>query len=567
MKLSFNSGTCKVLRLIIVGITTTLFLSGADRNLEKITPDLVLSSNNIVSESNASPISGSIAIKSGRIIEIQPSSSAKISCPSPCKLVNLGSAYLMPGLIDAHAHQAAGGAGYFNLQVSGSSVSSIQSAVRNFSQQNPNLSIVRGRGWDASRFPTGKPTRYDLDAAESSKPVVLIDSDGHQLWTNSKAIEMAAIDENTPDPEGGTIVRDANGKPTGIFLESATYLISKAMPKPTQAEFERNIRKGEDVGLSVGYSTVQGGGVSLETAKIYADMDRRGFLRQRISLWGSLEDFSESREEMMTFARSLPADGLVSYNTLKGFVDGVISAHTAAMIAPYSDRPDERGELRIQPERLKKLVLEANRQGFSVALHAIGDLAVRTALDAFEFSKKELGHELHNRVEHIESIDPSDIPRFGELGVTASVQPTHMRFGSASSSYYPQRLGPQRLRYAFVWNSIVAAGGSIAFGTDYPVVPQDSMDTIYAAIHRTYGNGQPFFSEEKLSPQTAFDAMTTSPAKLMGRGEDLGKIAVGYLADLTALSSDPRKTDRGSGQDLNIQFTIVNGKIVYENNR
>jgi predicted amidohydrolase YtcJ len=567
VKLSADLATYPLFRLFVIGVAATVFLSGANRREDTTAADMVISSTHIVTDASSAPVAGSVAIRAGRIIEFKTGNSAKIPCVSPCKQINLGSSYLMPGLIDAHAHQASGGAGHFNLQVSGSSVSSIQSAVRSFSQQNPSLSIVRGRGWDASRFPPGKPTRYDLDAAESTKPVVLIDSDGHQLWTNSKAIEMAGIDENTPEPEGGTIVRDSNGKPTGVFLESATYLISKAMPKPTPAEFERNIRKGEDVGLSVGYTTVQGGGVSLETARIYADMDRRGILRQRISLWGSLEDFSESREEMMEFSRSLPADGLVSYNTLKGFVDGVISAHTAAMIEPYHDRPEIRGELRIQPERLKKLVLEANRQGFSVALHAIGDLAVRTALDAFEYSKKELGHDLHNRVEHIESIDPSDIPRFGELGVTASVQPTHMRFGSASSSYYPQRLGPQRLRYAFVWNSIAAAGGPMAFGTDYPVVPQDSMDTIYAAIHRTYGNGQPFFPEEKLSPEIALSAMTSTPARLMGRGNDLGKIAVGYLADLTALSNDPRKSDGGASHDLNIQFTLVNGKVVYENNR
>lgn len=495
-----------------------------------------------------------------RIAAFGESQAFSARCKSPCVVMDARGTTVLSGLHDAHAHPTSGGAGFYRVRVSGSNVTQIGESVKAYALKNPALSWIVGRGWNASGFQGRLPTRHDLDRAESKRPVLLLDSDGHQIWTNTAAIRAAGISRDTLDPSGGTIVRDAQGEPTGIFLEAAADLIYARMPDPSAEELRNYILKGEEVGLAAGFTSVHGGPVGLETARAYEELDREKKLTQRVFLWGDLESSDGGFQKLIAWDRALAPDSRVRLGAFKGFVDGVISSYTAAMLAPYSDHSESRGEPAIPQSRLNDLVLRANAAGYPVALHAIGDRAVRMALDAFENSNQVLGHRLINRIEHIESLDPADAPRFGKLGVAASVQPSHMHFGSPGSSYYPERLGPERLRSAFAWKLLQDGGALLLFGTDYPVVPQDPVEGFHCALHRTYGDGTPFQTHQKVDAITAYRAFSLNPARAVGMGRELGRLEVGALADWVAFREDPRTGARTDVAENPPVLLMVGGK-------
>ncbi len=529
--------------------------------------ELVISHARLLTYSTESlPEIDAVAISNGKITEIGRSVDLEQRCIEGCKIIRAGQAFLMPGFQDAHAHQASGGAGFFRVHVSGSSVSSIVSTVKHYAESHPASAWIQGRGWDAAGFGTNFPSRRDLDRAESKRPIVLSDSDGHQLWTNSAAILAAGIDRSTRDPEGGTILRDANGEPSGIFLEAAADLIYAKVPEPTDEERRNYILKGQEVGLNAGITATHGGPIGLKMAQAYRGLEVEGKLHQRIFFWADLDADDTEFQKMLEFGRSLPKDGpnsgKVQLSAFKGFVDGVISSYTGALLEPYSDEPTQNGKPSYTQEKLNELVIRANRSGYPVALHSIGDRAVRMALNAYEFSKKTLKHSLINRIEHIEALDPADAPRFGQLQVAASMQPAHMHFGSPGSSYYPGRLGPERIKHAFAWNELDRNGALLLFGSDYPVVSQDPIEGMYCAIHRLYYSGAPFEPAQKVAPDTALRAYLENPLKAIGWGERLGKLQKGYEADLVLLREDPRKSEATSLSQNQPKLVIIQGKIV-----
>ncbi|MGE4108867.1 MAG: amidohydrolase [Bacteriovoracia bacterium] len=485
-----------------------------------------------------------VAIRDGRVARLGRSAELEALCVNPCVVEARPGEFLMPGLHDAHAHPMSGGAGFFRAQVSGSDVEQIVRAIREYAVRNPGLAWIRGRGWSAAGFGDRLPTRQDLDRAEVRRPIVLSDSDGHSTWVNTAALTAAGVTRETKDPEGGKIVRDGRGEPTGVFLENASALIYDKIPPATDEMLRTYILKGQEVGVAAGYTAFQGGPVSLDAARVYRELDREGKLLQRAFLWADLEASDEDFEKWLAFARELPAEGRVQLTAFKGFVDGVVTTYTAALVDPYADKADTRGEPALRADRLHELVLRANRAGYPAALHAIGDQGVRMSLDAFAAARRILGenHALRgmNRVEHIEVVHPADIPRFGELNVVASMQPTHMHFGSMGSFYYRPRLGEARLPYVFAWNQLVKGGALLNFGTDYPVVDQDPIEGIYCAIQRRFGNGNEFEPRNKVDPETALRAYTQFPAESIGWGGRLGEIKVGQWADLVAFARDPR---------------------------
>jgi predicted amidohydrolase YtcJ len=315
--------------------------------------------------------------------------------------------------------------------------------------------------------------------------------------------------------------------------------------------------------LGAGYTSIQGGPVSLATAETYRTLEKEGKLKQRVYLWADLSMTEEEFSKTVVFARSLPSDGLVKISAFKGFVDGVISSYTGALLKPYSDKPETSGTPSTSQPQLNEWVLRANRAGFPVALHSIGDRAVRMALDAFETSRKNLGVlPLINRVEHIEFMDPSDAPRFGELHVAASMQPTHMQFGSRDSFYYDWMLGPVRSQNVFPWKRVVEGGALLIFGTDFPVVDEDPIAGLYCAVHRTFSDGTELIPSQKLDPQTAFRAYTLNPAIAVGAGDRLGRIQEGYEADLVLLPKDPMAAAAQSLSENPPTWVMMSGKLV-----
>ncbi len=503
-----------------------------------------------------------------RLVSFEDQKTALDSCIFPeCESLNLKGGVLFPGLHDTHAHQISSGAGIDRVQVSGSSISSIQAAVKTFAEAHPGNPWILGRGWNAAGFGTQFPTAADLDAACADRPVALIDSDGHQVWANTAAIRAAKITADTQDPEGGTILRDPNGNPAGVFLETAADLLWEAIPDSTPEQLERYILSGEQEGLEAGFTSHHGGPVGISTIEAYQRLDEKGQLKQRSYLWADLEASDEDFQKILQIDVKLQKQGRVRVSAFKGFVDGVISSYTGALVEPYADAPQEHGESPYSQEELNARVLRANAAGYPVTLHAIGDRAVRMALDAYEESYKILNHRLVNRIEHIEVVHPLDIPRFSKLNVAAAMQPSHMHFSSENSSYYDERLGLERLHYAFAWGEIARTGALLLFGTDTPVVPQDSVEALHCAVKRSYRNGQAFELQNRVSEDQAVAAFSLnaklSLESIQGMNSS-GPIAVGELADFVIFPKDPFDSQARSLGELQPSLVIIDGQVVLD---
>jgi hypothetical protein len=352
---------------------------------------------------------------------------------------------------------------------------------------------------------------------------------------NGVALERAGITRETVDPPGGVIVRDDDREPTGLLLDAAGLLVVRAIPEIADDVLSRSLADAHAASLRRGYTSVTGS-ASLRELELYARLDAEGRLDQRIFAWGPLGAPDAVFTRWLELAASLPRDGRVRLVAFKGFVDGVFASRTAALEEPYADAPDITGELAIDPEWLAELVLRANRAGYPVALHAIGDRAVRVSLDAFERSREVLGHSLVNRVEHADLVRPEDVERFAELGVAASVQPTFILFRSPATSTYVPRLGRERTERAFPFRTLSDAGVMLLFGTDHPVgyLAQAPTLTLVAAVEREYLDGTPFSPDERLDLATAVEAATRGPAIAIGE-DDLGVLDPGAIADIVVV--------------------------------
>jgi len=515
------------------------------RAVETLAADALIFHAAIVPAHDGAP--DAVVIQGSRIVAIGKSDDLLAACPASCTKIDAEGKFLLPGFHDSHVHLASGGKAFFEVKLDRPDIASIQSALREYVKANPAKEWITGGTWKAGAFDSAHPPhRRDLDAAESQRPVVLRDTSGHELWANTAALKLAGITRDTPDPQGGRIVRDADGEPTGVLLESGTYQIYAHLPVPTTEDLRSWILKGQEIALACGVTSAQGNSIPLTVreANVYADLEREGLLSQRSFLWGNLAASPAEFEGTVKFAHSMRPEGRVQVVAFKGFVDGVLSSQTAAMFEPYSNKPGERGLPRMSQQRLNELVLRANRAGFPVALHAIGDRAVHMALNAFENSQTILGKTLRNRVEHASVIAPDDVPRFGKLGVVASTQPAFMFYpGKKELAAVENTLGAERMKNLFLWKSLRDAGATLIYSSDFPSsgrIGPDPIAGLHCLIHRRLGDGTLFTPEQRLDADSALAGYTAEPAEVIGLGKSLGRIEVGYEADLILLSQDPR---------------------------
>lgn len=477
-----------------------------------------------------------VGVRGRAIAEIGASDALAARCTDGCALVDARGAFVQPGFHDAHVHLYSAGQEASLLRVYGANVTAIQTAVKAWAASHPSDPWILGRGWISTQPPL--PTHADLDATGITRPIALTDHTGHNLWVNAAALAAANITAATPDPAGGRIVRDASGAPTGILLDAAATLVTAKVPPYDDASIEKFILAGEAMSIAAGVTTSQGGPVSLDIARAYARLDAENRLRQRTFLWAPIGVSDDVFAQWVDFAHGLPKDGKVQVVAFKGFVDGTLATETASMLDPYADDPASRGPIYRGVADLAPLVVRANRAGFPAAVHAIGDRAVRTALDAFEAARATTGTTLVNRVEHASVVDPADMPRFAALGVAASVQPVWMTEGPPAAA--APKLGAARLAHFYPWRSLAAAGATLVFGSDMPSSDQDDpVAGIWGAVARTSSAG-PFLPEEGVDATLALRAFTSVPAEVVGWGDRLGKIAPGYTADLVMLARDPR---------------------------
>jgi hypothetical protein len=537
--------------------------------------DLVLLHGRIYTAHPALPWAQAMAIGGGKILAV--GSDRDIAAYGHgAQVVDLAGRMAMPGIIDSHAHFLEGSLdlGQFALDDL-YTVAGIRQRIKEFAAAHPHDAWLRGHGWIYDAFkPTGLPDKKILDEIVPDRPVVVDCYDGHSIWVNSKALALAHITRATPDMMRagqvvGTIVRDPKtGEPTGVLKEGAEGLVYPLIPKPTHDEKIEALRAGLKEASRDGVTSVLNASGSLGEMDLYAELHRRGELsvRMKTSLVmppqldaATLANYEEARRRFH--------DEWVSAGVIKAFMDGVVESHTAAMLAPYTDDPHSVGALNFTPAQFRANVLELDRRHFQIITHAVGDRAVRTTLDAYEAAEQVNGRrDRRYRIEHIETIDPADIPRFGHLHVIAGMQPYHCYPEPNLFNVWARNVGPARLPYSFAWHDLAASGALLAFGSDWPVVAINPFIGIQNAVTREDNDGHPaggWVGKQKVTLDQALAAYTRDAAYAEFEEGTRGTLEAGKLADVIVLSQDLFHTPPRAIHQTHVELTIVAGRVVY----
>jgi hypothetical protein len=557
----------------------------------QIPADLVLTNGIISTMDENHPRASMIAIRGETIVAVAYNISDAVKSEQAAevqaligpntRVIDLGGKFAMPGFNDAHIHLFS--AAYAKLQIDFTGVKSItefQDRVRARLKDYKPGEWILGRGWDHTLWPEKKfPTRQELDVVSTDHPMVFGRLDGHVAIANSRALKIAGVTRDTPDPPGGHIERDASsGEPTGMLEESAMSLVYGRIPRYSMEQRRRAFQLVMDEAVQYGVTSVQDNSVmDADDAANYGwqnflvldQLKREGKLKFHVTEWLPFLAPVSRLEEMRRFGGSStpenPGDPWLKTGQVKLIMDGSLGSRTAAMLAPYSDDPSTAGILEIEPDRLKQMAIERDRAGFQLGFHAIGDRANRVALDTFAAVLEADGpRDRRDRVEHAQVVEAGDFARFGKLNVIASMQPAHLL---DDERWATARLGPERSRGAYAWNTMEQNGVRLAFGTDYPVVAINPLRGIYACVTRQLTDGMPkrgWQPQERLRAKDCFRAYTVGAAFAQFEEQRKGTIAPGMLADIVVYPKDLNETRPSEILTIPVVMTIVGGKIVYQ---
>ena len=505
----------------------------------------------------------SLVIREGRIVFA--GFRADINLPAGEPVHDLGGRAVLPGLVDAHAHlmllaRARLALDLGGLRSEGDAAALVAGAVRRAAPGE----WVTGRGWDQTLWPGQRfPSRASLDQAAPAHPVSLTRIDGHATWTNSLGLAAAGISRSLADPPGGRIVRDEQGEPTGLLIDTAQDLVRARQPAPSADRFEEAVREAIAHVVAKGLTGVHEMGVDLDTIAAYRRLVERGqfALRNDVAVSGK-KAWAHYRER----GRETIGDGRVVVGALKLWLDGALGSRGAALHAPYCDDPSNSGLLLIPPDEVQRLTGDALNRGFQICVHAIGDRANTLALDAFEAALATASaparqdHRL--RVEHAQILAEGDIPRFARLGVIPSMQPTHC---TSDMRWAEARLGPERLAGAYAWRSLLVTGSPIAAGSDFPVEDANPFHGIHAAVtRRPLAGADPRWQPgQRMTRAEAVRAFTTWNAYAARRENELGSLEPGKRADLVVLSEDVFTCEESRIKDIVPELTMVDGEVVF----
>jgi predicted amidohydrolase YtcJ len=473
-----------------------------------------------------------------------------------------GGEVVLPGITDAHAHVYS--QGFLNVSLNLLGTTSVEAAVKRIEEfaSGRRAGWILGRGWNQVLWPVQEfPSAADIDAVVADRPVWLQRIDGHAGWANSKALAIAGIDSNTPDPVGGKIIRDSNGNATGVLIDTAMALVDKHVPDPTRSDIRESYASAIDSLLALGITGVHDAGINKTEAEVYMSMADDGELGMRI--YAMLSDTGPNLDAFAEPIRAYGNDHL-DIASVKLYSDGALGSRGAAMIEPYDDDPENRGLPFYTQEQLDEFVRVANRKGFQVGIHAIGDLGNRMALDAFERAQGGKASPLRNRVEHAQIIALDDIPRFSELGVIASMQPVH---ATSDMNMAEDRVGPQRIKGGYAWRRLLDSGAVIASGSDFPVELPNPFHGLYAAVARQDREGMPeggWYADQALTRAEALHSFTLAAAYAARQEDRLGSLERGKWADFIVIDRDYFEVPASEIDDIRVLQTWVGGKLVYQ---
>ena len=523
----------------------------------------VLYNANIRTMDSANPRAEAIAIAGDRVVATGSSAAMRALLSADGRAVDLHGQTVLPGLIDAHLHFLMYGLSLTEIDLIGvPTLAAAQAQVAERVANTPAGRWLGGRGWDQSLWPGAAfPTRYDLDAITAEHPVFLRRKCGHAGWANSRALALAGITAATPDPDGGEIERDpATGEPTGILKERALELIGRLQLQPTEAEavdaVKLAMRKVHAMGIT-GVHNMEGAAA----LRAFQQLREAGELKLRVVQQIPEDDLDAA---IQLGIRSGFGDEWLRFGALKIFADGSLGARSAEMLEPYEGEPHNYGIAVATAAHLRQQVEKAARAGLAVHIHAIGDKANRTVLDAIEATRKAgIGLHLRHRIEHAQVLHPADLPRFAALNVIASMQPIHCTQDMVVADAH----WGARCRGAYAFSSLLSSGARLAFGSDAPVETPDVLQGIYAAVTRRRANGYPgpdgWYPEECLSVAETVHAYTVGAAYAGGMETIQGALAPGMLADLVVLGQDIFTIEPAAILETKVVATMVGGEWVY----
>jgi predicted amidohydrolase YtcJ len=530
--------------------------------------DLVLRGGVVHTVDVARPRAEAVAVRDGRVVAVGTDADVAALVGPRTRVVALAGRTVVPGFDDAHAHLL--GIGFARLDVDLTGTRSFDEVVARVAAavkaRRPG-EWVRGRGWHEGKWAApargavrGFPTHAALTAVSPENPVVLERADGHAVLANARAMALRGVSRETKPPAGGEVIRDADGVPTGVFVDNAQSLVEP--PERTPSETARALELAMDECLAKGVTSLTDAGEPLDVIDLLRRVDARGGLRVRLNVMAG--GFGVMKA--LGAPQVPPPGGMLTVRSVKLYADGALGSRGAALLEPYADDPGNRGLLVTPPERILEAARWALAHGFQAGTHAIGDRANRVVLDAYETAFREHPEvkDPRFRVEHAQVLDPADIPRFGRLGVLASMQGIHC---PSDRPWAPARLGRARLAGAYAWRTLLASGARILNGTDAPVEDVSPIRNFHATVTRQDENGNPpggFDPDQKLTRAEALRTMTLDAAYGSFEEGTRGSIAPGRLADLVVLSRDILAIPDRDLLKTEVDLTIVNGRVLHE---
>src|ERR1700730_8501578 len=537
------------------------------------TADTIIASGKVYTGDSTQPWAQALAIRDGKIIAVGDEQTIFKLRSAATQVIEAGGHLVLSGFVDCHIHFLDGSLSLGRVNLEGAKdAADIQQRLRDYAAKHPGKDWVLGRGWNYAMFgPEALPHKKYLDEVFADRPVLLEGYDGHTYWANSKALAIAGITSTTPDPPNGAIVRDPKThEATGALKESAQQLVSRVVPKPSRDENLTALRAGMKWANEHGLTRVHSAGGDFEHLDLYDELRRQGqqTLRFYIAYFLNPPELRPSDLDAIEGARKKFHDDWIDTNVVKMMIDGVIESHTAAMLEPYSDDPSTKGKLFWDPVKYTAAVAELDKRGLQLFTHAIGEYGVRTALDAYRHAE-EVNHtsDRRPRIEHIETVTAADIPRFGKLGVIASMQPLHSYPDVNTMEVWARNAGPDRASRAWAWKSIASAGGRLAFGSDWPVVTLNPWEGISTAVTRQTSEGKPeagFVPEQRLTVEETVQGYTLGAAFAGHREKLEGSFEIGKLADLIILSQNIFDVKPHRIGQTKVLTTIVGGRVVYQ---
>jgi predicted amidohydrolase YtcJ len=502
----------------------------------------------------------SVVTANGKIVAVGPADAMRTAHPD-AKVVDVHGTTVMPGLTDAHGHLYGLGLSLDTVNVVGAtSFDEVVAKVRERAQRAAPGEWIIGRGWDQNRWPDKQfPTAAPLDAAIPDHPVWIRRVDGHAGVANTAAIRAAGVTAATPDPEGGRILRDAKGNPTGVFIDGAQHLIDSKVPPPSAELRKSRVLAAAQKIAENGLTEMHDAGAEQSTiTAIQQLIDEHKF---PIRVYVMLTDDAALLDSWLTRKPLIGYGDRLTVRSVKMYADGALGSRGAAMLAPYSDDPSNTGLLVSKEEHMRDVAKRARAAGYQANTHAIGDRGVRNVIDAYEQAGATPADRF--RIEHFQIVAPDDFPRLAKHGIIASMQPTH---ATSDMPWAEARVGPERIKGAYAWRTVLNSGARLALGSDFPVEAVNPFFGLYSAVTRQDQTGNPpggWYPDQKLTLAEAIRGFTSDAAYAAFEESSRGTIEPGKMADLTIVEGDLYKSPQSQLFSTKVRYTVVAGEVVY----